>query len=251
MYTFGNHDGEWAQGTSKEVKESNQNQGKEELYELLKGYKYSLMQKGDTDGVGNYVIDVVDGDGKVVYGLVNMDSQARNFDENGEKLSTYRGITENQMQWYENQIAALQTRAQAPVRSALFMHVPLFEYTDAWLNGTHVGNFPAVNIEGMCYAPDANVGFYQMIKDLKSTDFITVGHDHDFNWLIKYGEDKSADFEGVYFSYGRVSGVNAWQRRAPLGATVIDINVYADSIDSRYKVSVIEPSFIYDEYAWW
>ncbi len=251
MYTFGNHDGEWAQGTSKEVKESNQNQGKEELYELLKGYKYSLMQKGDTDGVGNYVIDVVDGDGKVVYGLVNMDSQARNFDENGEKLSTYRGITENQMQWYENQIAALQTRAKAPVRSALFMHVPLFEYTDAWFNGTHVGNFPAVNIEGMCYAPDANVGFYQMIKDLKSTDFVTVGHDHDFNWLIKYGEDKSADFEGVYFSYGRVSGVNAWQRRAPLGATVIDINVYADSIESRYKVSVIEPSFIYDEYAWW
>ena len=67
MYTMGNHDGEWAYATGKEVEEQNKDQGKEELYELLKGYKYSLMQKGDTDGVGNYVVDVVDGDGNVVY----------------------------------------------------------------------------------------------------------------------------------------------------------------------------------------
>ena len=109
MYTFGNHDGEWAQGTGKEVKESNKDQGKEEIYQLLKGYKYSLMQKGNTDGVGNYVVDVVDGDGNVVYGLVNMDSQARNFDENGEKMSTYSGVTENQVDWYEELIVALQS----------------------------------------------------------------------------------------------------------------------------------------------
>lgn len=243
MYTFGNHDGEWSQTTKAEVTQQNENQGKEELYNLLKGYKYSLMQKGDTDGVGNYVIDVVDGEGKVVFGLVNMDSQARNWDENGKKMSTYRGLTDNQKDWYEREISALQTRAGAPVKSALFMHVPLYEYTDAWLNGVHVGSFPVGNIEGKCYSPDKNFGFFQKMKELGSTDFVTVGHDHDFNWLIKY--------DGVYFSYGRVSGVNAWERRTPVGATVIDINVYADSIDARYKVSVIEPSFEYDEYAWW
>ena len=251
MYTFGNHDGEWSQATGKEVKESNKDQGKEEIYQLLKGYKYSLMQKGDTDGVGNYVIDVVDGDGNVVYGLVNMDSQDRNFDENGEKLTSYGGVTENQVDWYEREINALQSRAGAPVKSSLFMHVPLYEYTDAWLGGTHVGNFPVVNTEGKCYAPDKNIGFYQKLKQLGSTDFITVGHDHDFNWLIKYDEDLANGFEGVYFSYGRVSGVNAWQRRTPVGATVIDIYVDANNIDARYKVSVIEPTFGYDEFAWW
>ena len=249
MYTFGNHDGEWCYGTGKEVKEENQNQGKEELYDLLKGYKYSLMQKGDTDGVGNYVIDVVDKDGKVVYGLINMDSQARNFDENGEKMSTYHGLSENQMAWYEREINALNERAGKQVKSSLFMHVPLFEYTDAWLNNKHVGDFPAVNIEGTSYAPDKNVGFYSKMKELGSTDFVTVGHDHDYNWLIKYDADEN--FEGVYFCYGRVSGVNAWQRRAPLGATIIDINVNADNIDARYKVSVIEPSFTYSPYAYW
>lgn len=251
MYTFGNHDGEWSQATKGEVKQANQDQGKEELYDLLKGYKYSLMQKGDTDGVGNYVVDVVDGDGKVVYGLINMDSQARNWDENGEKMSTYRGLTDNQKTWYEQQVRALQARAGAPVKSSLFMHVPLFEYNDAWLNGVHVGGFPVVNIEGESYAPDKNCGFYQKIKELGSTDFVTVGHDHDFNWLIKYDKDAAGGFEGVYFSYGRVSGVNAWQRRTPVGATVIDININATNIDARYKVSVIEPSFEYEEYAWW
>lgn len=249
MYTFGNHDGEWAYATGKEVGADNRDQGKEELYELLKGYKYSLMRKGDTDGVGNYVVDVVDGDGKVVYGLVNMDSHAKNFDENGKRLTTYQGVTSAQVEWYEREIASLKERAGKEVKSSLFMHVPLYEYVDAWLNNKHVGDFPAINIEAHCNEPDQNIGFYDKIKDLKSTDFVSVGHDHDFNWLIKYGAEN--DFEGVYFSYGRVSGVNAWQRRAPLGATVIDINVNAENIETRYKVSVIEPSFAYDEYAWW
>ncbi len=69
--------------------------------------------------------------------------------------------------------------------------------------------------------------------------------------MIKYDEDLANGFEGVYFSYGRVSGVNAWQRRTPIGATVIDIYVDANNIDARYKVSVIEPTFGYDEFAWW
>lgn len=251
MYTMGNHDGEWAYATGKEVEEQNKDQGKEELYELLKGYKHSLMQKGDTDGVGNYVVDVVDGDGNVVYGLVNMDSQAKNFDENGKKSKTYQRVTSNQVQWYENQINALNERAGREVKSSLFMHVPLYEYVDAWLNYKHVGDFPAINIEARCNEPEKNVGFYDKIKALNSTEFVAVGHDHDFNWLIKYGEDKDNGFDGVYFSYGRVSGVNAWQRRAPLGATIIDININAETLDARYKVSVIEPSFEYDEYAWW
>ena len=251
MYTFGNHDGEWANDTGKEVNGHNRYKGREELYDLLKGYKYSLMQKGDTDGVGNYVIDVVDNSGKVVYGLVNMDSQSMVFDESGNKTSKYSGITENQKAWYEREIKALQTRAGKPVKSSLFMHVPLYEYTDAWLNGVHVGDFPVVNIEGTCYAPETNVGFYDKIKEMGSTDFVTVGHDHDFNWLIKYGADEQNGFDGIYFSYGRVSGVNAWQRRARLGATIIDINVNADNMDARYKVSVIQPSFTYGEFAWW
>lgn len=121
--------------------------------------------------------------GNVVYGLVNMDSQAKNFDENGKKSKTYQGVTSNQVQWYENQINALNERAGREVKNSLFMHVPLYEYVDAWLNYKHVGDFPAINIEARCNEPEKNVGFYDKIKALNSTEFVAVGHDHDFNWL--------------------------------------------------------------------
>ncbi len=243
MLTFGNHDGEWSSATGKEVGMENQYQGKEELYELLKGYKYSLMQKGDTDGVGNYVIDVVDKENKPVYAFINMDSHDKAFDEEGNKQG-YSGLTANQVVWYENQIKALYQRAgNENVKSSLFMHVPLYEYTDAWLNYEHVGDFDPVYIEGKVYSADTNVGFYDKMKELESTDFVSVGHDHDFNFVI--------DYDGIYLSYGRVSGVNAWGRRTPVGATVIDINVNAESIKSQYKVTNIYPTFDYLEWEGW
>ena len=79
--------------------------------------------------------------------------------------------------------------------------------------------------------------------ELGSTDFVGVGHDHDFNFAI--------DYKGVYLTYGRVSGVNAWRRRTPVGASVIDINVNAESLQSRYKFTVLEPTFDYEEWEGW
>lgn len=243
MYTFGNHDGEWSQTTGKEVGKDNANQGKEELYDLLKGYKYSLMQKGDTDGVGNYVVDVVDGQGNTVYGFINMDSLDKAFDEDGNKLG-YSGFTANQMKWYETHVKALQERAgSADVKSSLFMHVPLYEYTDAWLNYDHVGDYDPVYTEGKVYSADENIGFFDKIQELDSTELVSVGHDHDFNFVV--------DYNGVYLSYGRVSGVNAWGRRTPIGATMIDINLNAETREARYKFTNLQPTFDYLEWEGW
>lgn len=242
MYTFGNHDGEWSSATKGEVGMENQYQGKQELYDLLKGYEYSLMQKGDTDGIGNYVIDVVDNEGNTVYGLINMDSHDKVFDENGEK-DGYSGLTANQVVWYEQQINALKQRGGEDISSALFMHVPLYEYTDAWLNYPHVGDFEPFYTEGKVYSPEHNIGMFDKMLELGSTDFVTVGHDHDFNFMI--------DYKGVYFTYGRVSGVNAWGRRTPVGASIIDINLNTDSHANRYKVTTIEPTFDYLQWEGW
>lgn len=243
MYTFGNHDGEWSREAGAEVEASNENQGNLELYELLKGYKYSLMQKGDTDGVGNYVIDVVNGEGETVFGLINMDSHQRIFGADGKKTSDYKGLTANQITWYEEQINALNARGDGDVKSALFMHVPLFEYTDAVLNYPSTGNFESYFLEGKVYCQKENIGLYDKMQELGSTNFVSVGHDHDYNWLI--------DYNGIYFSYGRVSGVNAWSRRVPVGATVIDINTAATNLESMYKVFVMEPDFEYSRWDGW
>ena len=243
MYTFGNHDGEWSYETGTQVGLEGGMQGREELYDLLKGYKYSLMQKGDTDGIGNYVIDVVNDKNETVYSFINMDSHGKLYDKDGNDVG-YLGLTENQVKWYEKQVNEMAKRtADGKVpQSTLFMHVPLVEYTDAWENYPQMAGFNEVNLEGKVYSQPAerNTGCYEKIKELGSTSLVSVGHDHDFNWLRNYN--------GVLLSYGRVSGIDAWCRRAPVGATVIDINTKADSVDTMYKITVIEPSFKYSPY---
>lgn len=240
MYTFGNHDGEWSYATGTQVGLAEGLEGREELLEVLKGYKYSMMQKGDTDGIGNYVVDVVNDAGKAVYSFVNMDTHGKSYDAEGNDIG-YLGLTANQVNWYEQAVKDTASRSADGqiTTSSLFMHVPLTEYTDAWRNQPHIGGFNEINLERKVYAPpqDKNTGCFQKIKELGSTTFVSVGHDHDFNWLRNY--------DGVYFSYGRCSGVNAWGRRGPVGATVVDINVNAATPESMYKISVIEPTFDY------
>lgn len=246
MYTFGNHDGEWSYSTGTQVGLEGGLEGREELFDLLKGYKYCMMQKGDTDGIGNYVVDVVNEDGKAVFSFINMDTHGKSYDAEGNDIG-YLGLTENQVQWYENAVKATAERsADGDVtKSALFMHVPLTEYMDAWKTLPGMGSFQEANLEGKVYAPpaDKNTGCFDKIKELGSTSLVAVGHDHDFNW--------ARDYEGVYLTYGRCSGVNAWQRRTPVGATVIDINVNESNPENMYKISVIEPSFTYSPYEGW
>ncbi len=253
MFTYGNHDGEWSWQTGAMVGPENVEQGKEEILEVLQGYKYSLMTRGDTDGVGNYVIDVVDKDGKTVFGLINMDSHDKIFRENGEK-SGYAGVTADQVAWYEREIKALNARGDGDVKSALFMHVPLYEYQDALDNYPLWGDFHSYTLQDKCYVPETNIGLYDKIAELRSTQFVTAGHDHDHNFAVMYeGPDGiNADFP-VILHYARCSGVNAWERRVPIGASVIDIDVLSDDVESMYKISVIEPprDFYYDEYEGW
>lgn len=249
MYTFGNHDGEWSTATKTQVGHNDGLEGRNEILDLLKGYEYSLMQKGDTDGVGNYLINVVNNDDKVVHSLINMDTHGKLYEEvDGKSVDKgYIGVKSGQLTWYEQQLNALKAVSvdgNIP-KSTLFMHVPVVEYRNAWLNLPHIGGFNEINLERGVYAPkdDNNVGFMELIDRLGSTQLMTVGHDHDFNWMRDYQFNE--DSKGVYLSYGRVSGVNAWGRHAPIGATVIDINTNAKSKEAMYKVSVIEPTFAY------
>lgn len=250
MYTFGNHDGEWSSETGEQCGKTGGTEGREELYQILKAYPHSLMLHGDTDGVGNYVVDVKDSAGNIVYSFINMDSHGKYYNADGNDMG-YLGFTANQVAWYGAQMDALKDRAGGTLpQSALFTHVPLYEFNDAYNTLPHIGGFPEQNLESKCYAPYENIGMYQKIKEIGSTNLVAVGHDHDFNWLRQYEE--------TLFLYGRCSGVNAWERRTAIGATVIEINLNADKeeaktqpMNSLYKISNIYPTFEYSDYAGW
>lgn len=261
MYVFGNHDGEWSYKTKTQVGKTGGLEGREELYELLKGYKYSLMQKGNDSvaGIGNYAIDVVkyrtaeEKKNNVAvkstgHMLINFDTHGKKYvEENGElKDVGYIGLDQTQVDWYKKTVLEKTVELGYTPVSSLFMHVPIVEYRDAWRESVHIGGFPEYNLERDPCAPadNNNIGMWQVITELGSTKFMTAGHDHDFNWLRKYGEGGNQ----AYMLYGRVSGINAWKRRTPVGATVIDINVNTTvdcSLENIYKISVIEPTFAY------
>lgn len=255
MYTMGNHDGEWSTATKEQVGHNTDEsvlEGRLELLELLKGYEYSLMQRGDTDGVGNYLVNFVDDKNQVVHSMINMDTHGKKYEEVDGELKDvgYQGLKPGQVTWYTEQLNSLKARTadNSIPKSTLFMHVPVVEYRSAWNSLPHVGGFPAINLERNVYAPsdEDDIAFCEVVDRIGSTQFMTVGHDHDFNWLRDYRV--SSDSKGIYLSYGRVSGVNAWGRRAPIGATVIDINPKAMSKEGMYKVSVIEPTFDYSKW---
>ncbi|MEG1608454.1 MAG: metallophosphoesterase, partial [Clostridia bacterium] len=184
MYTFGNHDGEWSNALKTQVGKVDGIEGREEIFDLLKGYKYSLMRRGDTDGVGNYVVDFVGADGKTKYAMVNMDTHGKSYDKNGKDIG-YLGLKSGQIEWYKREMTALTSRSGGGeiAKSSLFMHVPLSEYIDAYANFGHVGSFAEINLENKVFAPslEQNNGFFGVIKAMQSTELITVGHDHDFN----------------------------------------------------------------------
>lgn len=240
-YTLGNHDGEWSAASKTQVGLEGSDVGNLEIYELLKGYKYSLMTKGEdgVSGVGNYIINYKDGEGKIVHSFIFMDSHGKLYVDG--KDSGYKGLDATQVAWYQKSMQEIANTNGSLPTSSLFMHVPLFEFNDAIATVPHIGTFEQYFLESKCYAPKQANGMFEALKTF-GTSLVAVGHDHNYNWL--------RDYQNIYFSYARVSGTNAWERTIPVGATIYDINPTAKDLSILYNITVLEPSFDYLEYAW-
>lgn len=241
MYTFGNHDGEWSMKTKKDVGKTDGEEGRQELYNILRGYEYSLMNEADgaADGIGNYVVKWKNAADKIVHAMVNMDTHGKKYENGADK--GYIGLKESQVKWYNDSMDSLIVEGTYP-SSSLYMHVPLIQYQEVWedKDNGHIRDFPAIELEGMCYAPKTDIGMFDAMK-VKGTNFVTAGHDHMFSWM--------RELDGVYLTYGRTSGVNAWGRYVPIGATVIEIDPTATTTRDMYSLSVIEPSFEYNPWS--
>lgn len=314
-YSFGNHDGE--HGENEQGKESwlgkegkrtevstvcknanydkskgelfygDNTRGNKQIFDLLGGYEYCLARQDALEkdhatemGIGNYVVDLVDANGKPVYALIHMDTHGKTYFEpvgntegvKGYKDVGYLGLTDMQLEWYENTV---KPYAEKGIKTAVFMHIPNFGYRELTEvpDGTTDFGVPKFkekeNIEAVAeehhfedtaflkkegiYGPRWDEGLEILVDKYKSTNLISVGHDHNNCFSLKknvkdkFQDATEADNE-IILAYGRCSGVNAWGRRVDIGATVIDINTKATSLEEMYDIQEIAPSFEYVQY---
>lgn len=231
----------------------------------------------DDMGVGNYVIDLMHND-KHVFSLIFMDSHGKNYfrpvDENGNavlddkgepvvKDKGYDGLSQMQIEWYKQKAQALNEKN---ISSAIFMHVPNYGFRqvfeeldfvddDGYPHFKYKSDLPGqykpdskydgyefVMEEDGIYAPRWDDGLFDAMKEYPTTNLIGVGHDHNNSILAQVA---LAELQQVLLCYGRTSGVNAWSRDIPIGATLYTVHTSASDTIDMYDISIIWPTFSY------
>lgn len=311
-YAFGNHDGEHTTIDGKDVwigKEGKQTlvtdvckrastseladrlfygdntAGNREIYELLKGYEYSLLARSEEEiadedseskmGVGNYVIDLVNKNGDTVFAVFNMDTHGKTYvDPKGNTKGAdgyvdtgYLGLTDMQVEWYENKVKSYSEKG---IKTALFMHVPNYAYRELFevYSGDNKYGIPQ-------FTERADIKYWaekEMIsEDIMNIEFYKGEGIYAARWdeglmdvikkypstsLISVGHDHNNSFmvkrnlgndNDVILGYGRTSGVNAWARDIEIGASVFTID-FENSSYNGMRINMIQPSFKYTKY---
>lgn len=194
---FGNHDDEY-------------DKTRAEIMEYVTKKANCLAERGPENikGVGNYVIEVVDGNGKK-HLLYFMDS---NTYSTIEGIGGYGWFGFDQIEWYRNKSKAYTAANNGkPLPALAFFHIPLNEYTDMSLARKKM-----VGMRNEKECPGAiNSGMYTAMKECGDVVGTFVGHDHDNDYIGNYN--------GIYLAYGRFSGSKTTYTHMMNGARIIEI----------------------------
>lgn len=195
---------------------------------LLYDAENCLFEFGPKDmGYGNYIINITE-NGKIIHTLFMMDTHdgSEYTLDDGSTVSGYDHLWENQIEWYKWALDGITEISGKTVESSVFIHIPVCEYKDAWVNAygsDENGELPAelapaasgVRYEGVS-CPPVNNGFFTVCKEYGSTKNIFAGHDHDNNFRINH--------EGIWLTYTLKTGYGAYYTEGLTGATVISVD---------------------------
>ena len=214
--------------------------------------EYCVFRKGpgNIGGVGNYVINIMEGD-VIVESLIMMDSGAdadfddlaesekmyypeldENFelkrDENGDLVMRqighdYAYILSAQVEWYRwcvrGAAAYNESKGASAPESALFIHIALPEYYIAYCEylesgkSEEYGFFGAMREDVCC--SKKNSGMFDAILEEGGTKYVFAGHDHV--------NDYSLIYKGVRLTYALKTGDRCYADDDVNGGTVFTI----------------------------
>lgn len=208
-------------------------------------YKSCIFTKGpeEVDGVGNQIIRVENSAGKLIEAIMLLDSHSYTGGDYFGIFWKYDNIHENQVEWYKENILAIQ-KENPDVKSLLFFHIPLVEFRDALTEYNANGNKDTENVKyesGFIGEKDPYIfcGIYEddlfeTALELGSTQAIINGHDHKNNMKLNY---KGIDF--IYgYSIDYLAYIGIYEQGDYRGCTVININPdgsYTEKHESYYQ----------------
>lgn len=198
---YGNHDTElYAVHSRKAISDS--------VYGDKEKYPHCLFQAGpaDIDGEGNYVINIKDKNtGSIIQSLFMLDSHSYVDGDFFGLLWKYDNVHENQVQWYQDTVAALtESNGGVTPKSLAFFHIPMPEMKEAALEYQNNDFNDTENVkyyEGNLGESDMvicsgvyNYGLFDAFQKTGSTQGVFFGHDHLNNISLEY--------KGIRLTYG-------------------------------------------------
>ena len=227
-FTFGNHEAREEKGRFKEL-----------LMKCQTTFPHCLARQGKKElfGLCNYCVTIMKSENEILKTLFMLDS-GRDIikeycDEHGcpKDYKGYDFIKNNQMNWYENKLKELEEKHGKPVKSFMYMHIPIKEYEYAVAKDEN-GEFTFTEKCRICYgevhesvgSSQFNSGLFALAKKLGSTQAFYSGHDHI--------NDFCAIYDDVYLVYNQCGGYEnynigtnkGWpEEKWPQGVTITDI----------------------------
>lgn len=173
--------------------------GREDLAELYEQGRYCIFSPGreDLTGVGNFLIELVDGSGKVLLPLVLLDSNM--YGEGGWFFSGFDRIHDDQVDWCMGCLDRLK-REDPDLKAMAFFHMPLREFKAAY-EKMKLGDRSVLYRHGSIAEKDEYFG----ISKFESTFFDRAAEQGVIKWMF-CGHDHlntlSLVYQGIQMTYG-------------------------------------------------
>ncbi len=195
-----------------------------------------VYEKGDPAiGNGNFVIRIEE-DGRLVSALIMIDSHDRTHapDADGNMQEYWAKLPSEHIDWYRAQVTAISEEGCHD--TAMIMHIPFYAYRDAskaaYKEGLDLQKMTLAEADGEDvwnegYKASIGVqyegigsfeyddGVFPVVRELGSTKYVIVGHDHINNWII--------DYEGVKLVYALKTGCGCYWNPILNGGTVLTV----------------------------
>jgi len=211
--------------------------------DVLLKHPLCLLEKGDPAmGCGNYVIQIEE-NGKPVYAMFMVDSHDRMpvTNPDGTQGDDWAHLLPNQLTWYQEEAAKLGCR------NSLVMHIPVYEYLDAWNAAWKQEYDPMKITREQAYEPQywneeyagaygnkyegvgsycKSLGEFDALRAPGLMDYMLVGHDHVNNYVINY--------KGVKLTYILKIGAGCYWTEKLNGGTILSISDKGAELHHEY-----------------